>query len=84
VTDETDKPHNARPAPNDPIVAEYRELMKLAGPDGCKCGIPQCPGHEVIGGRIFMDTHPLGPIIIERPDKDLSPSESGSEIPRKK
>jgi hypothetical protein len=27
--------------------------MELAGPDVWKCGIPQGPGHEAIGGRIF-------------------------------
>ena len=29
---ETDKPHDA--TPDDPLDAEYRELMALAGPDG--------------------------------------------------
>lgn len=53
---------------DDPLDAEYKELMKLTGPDGCKCGIPQCPGHEVIGGRIFMENHPLGTIIIKCSD----------------
>ena len=32
MTHETDKPENARPAPDDPLDAEYRELMALAGP----------------------------------------------------
>ena len=67
---ETDKPDNACPAPDDPLDAEYRELMALARPHGCKCGIPGCPGHEVIGGRIFMENHALGTIIIKCPDKD--------------
>src|SRR6266850_7409525 len=60
LTHGPEKPNNVRPAPDDLLDAEYRELMKLAGEDGCKCGIPHCPGHEVIGGRVFMDTHPLG------------------------
>ena len=28
------------PASDDPLDAEDRKLMKLAGPDDCKCGIP--------------------------------------------
>jgi hypothetical protein len=48
----------------DPVDAEYRQLMKLAGDDGCKCGIEGCPGHELIGGRLFLENHPLGPIVI--------------------
>jgi hypothetical protein len=48
----------------DPGDAEYRQLMKLAGDDGCKCGIEGCPGHELIGGRLFLENHPLGPIVI--------------------
>lgn len=66
---ESDKPDKASPAPNDPLDAEYTELMKLAGPEGCKFEIPRCPGHEVIGARIFMENHPLRPIIIECQDK---------------
>lgn len=60
MANETDKPDNACTAPDGPLDAEYTKLMELAGPDGCKCGIPGCPGHEVIGGRIFMENHPLG------------------------
>jgi len=50
----------------DSLEADHTELMELAGPDVCKCGIPQGPGHEVIGGRIFTETHPLGPLINHR------------------
>lgn len=57
---------------DEPLDAEYREMIELAGSDGCKCGILGCPGHEVIGGRIFMENHPLGPIIVECPDEDSS------------
>jgi hypothetical protein len=47
-----------------PLDEEYRELMKLAGEDGCLCGIEACPGHEVIDGKVLIDSHPLGPIVI--------------------
>jgi hypothetical protein len=49
----------------DPINQEYRALMQLAGEDGCKCGIEGCPGHEAVNGKIFIDNHPLGPIVID-------------------
>jgi hypothetical protein len=49
---------------DDPIDEEYRQLMKLSGDDGCKCGIEGCPGHELIGDRLFLENHPLGPIVI--------------------
>ena len=45
-------------------------MIELAGPDGGQPRIPQRPCHEAIGGRIFMESHPLAPIIIESPDKD--------------
>jgi len=51
------------PEKGDPIDEEYRGLMKLAGDDGCKCGIEGCPGHEVIDGKVFIDNHPLGLVI---------------------
>ena len=47
-----------------PLDEEYRELMKLAGEEGCLCGIEGCPGHEVIDGKVFIDSHPLGRIVI--------------------
>jgi len=50
-----------------PLDEEYRELMKLAGEEGCLCGIEACPGHEVIGGKVFIEDHPLGPIVIKLP-----------------
>jgi hypothetical protein len=61
MTHDPEKPSNAPPAPDDPLDAEYRELMELAGPDGCKCGIPQCPGHEAIGGlaETAIETAPI-------------------------
>jgi hypothetical protein len=38
------------PQNEDPLDEVYRELMKLAGEEGCLCGIEGCPGHEVIDG----------------------------------
>ena len=64
MTHETAKPHD------NPLDAEYRQLMKLARDEGCRCGIRGCPGHELIGGKIFVENHPLGVIIVECPDKD--------------
>jgi hypothetical protein len=49
---------------DDSVDTEYRRLMTLAGDDGRKCGIEGRPGHELIGGRLFLDNHPLGPIVI--------------------
>ena len=49
---------------DDSVDAEYKQLMKLAGDDGCQCGIEGCHGHELIGDRLFLDNHPLGPIVI--------------------
>jgi hypothetical protein len=56
------------PKKDDPLDEEYRELMKLAEPEGCLCGIEACPGHELTNGRIFIENHPLGSLIIEIPD----------------
>jgi hypothetical protein len=53
---------------DDPLDEEYRELMKLAEPEGCLCGIEGCPGHEAISGRLFIENHPLGPVVVEFPD----------------
>jgi hypothetical protein len=51
---------------DDPLDEEHRELMRLAGEDRCKGGIEVCSAHEEIGGRLFLENHPLGPIIVER------------------
>jgi hypothetical protein len=42
--------------------------MKLAGEDGCKCGIEGCPGHEAVNGKIFIDNH-LRAIVIDVPKR---------------
>lgn len=52
-------------AKEDPIAQEYRALMELAGEDGCKCGIEGCPGHEAVNGKVFIDNHRQGPIVID-------------------
>ena len=49
----------------DTIDEEYRQLMNLAGDEGCKCGIEACPGHEEVAGKIFIENHPFGSIIVE-------------------
>jgi hypothetical protein len=34
--------------------------------EGCLCGVPYCPGHPMIDGRIVIDDHPiLGRVIIQ-------------------
>jgi hypothetical protein len=63
-TGESDQGQQPGVRNDDSVDAEYRQLMKLAGDDGCKCGIEGCPGHELIGGRLFLENHPLGPIVI--------------------
>jgi hypothetical protein len=50
---------------DDTIDEEYRQLMRLAGDDGCECGIEGCPGHEVVDGKILIENHPLGSIVID-------------------
>jgi hypothetical protein len=60
------------PEKEESLDEEYRELMKLAGDDGCKCGIEACPGHEAFGGRLFIENHTLGPIVVELPEKKKS------------
>jgi hypothetical protein len=44
--------------------------MKLARDEGCPCGIEGCPRHEVVDGKVFIDNHPLGPIVIDVSDRE--------------
>lgn len=36
----------------------------------CLCGVPDCPGHEVVEGKISIPHHPLGNIEMEIPAKE--------------
>ena len=58
--------------PDAPLDVEYRKLMELTGEEGCLCGIPGCPGHEMIDGKIVIEGHPSGKTIIieDRSKKD--------------
>jgi hypothetical protein len=34
----------------------------------CKCGIPNCQGHDVINGKIRVNGHPLAKTVTPRPE----------------
>ena len=45
--------------PDEMTDKEYNSLMENLDQElGCKCGIPHCPGHEVVDGKVIVENHP--------------------------
>ena len=40
-------------------------------PGDCLCGIPNCPGHEIINGDVTVRNHPVhGNFVFKVPEKN--------------
>lgn len=44
------------------------EPMTTTGSESsrCLCGVPSCPGHQMVEGEIHIPDHPLGYLIVHQ------------------
>lgn len=69
----TDTPMDAET--QNELVAEAFEMLARTESESpfkvgeCKCGVPNCPGHQVVDGKVDIPDHPLGHLVMTVPKK---------------
>ena len=45
-------------SPVETLEAPQETDVNNSNSQSCKCGIPNCPGHEIVDGHVILQNHP--------------------------